>query len=160
MILVPTAISVVFLMLFLIFILAILFIIKKIGMTILSKKLNISNYGLLWIPGLGSLYEGKLMNKFLKYGKGFEIAYFLVMTTIKIIWLINFFFGPSYTEDSFDVINSIITDTISIIFLIDVVFKSITLKKSGYKAFISAIICLFLPAFWCYFVNVKTKKHS
>lgn len=160
MILVPTAIATVIFMFFIIFICLVLLIIKKIGMTVLSKKLNITNYGLLWIPFLGSLYEGKLMNKFFKYGKGFEIAYFSIITTIKIVWLVNFFFGPSYMEDSFDINNAIINDTWAIIVLIDVIFKSIALKKSGYKAFVSTIICIFLQPFWCYFVSSKTKKYN
>lgn len=147
-------------MFFIIFILAILLIIKKIGMTLLARKLDISNYGLLWIPGLGVLYEGKLMNKFLKYGKNFEIGYFTIITVFRMIELIFFCFGPSYQEASFDIIGSILSDVGFIIFLIDVVFKSITLKKSGYKTFISIIICLILPSFWCYFANAKTKKYS
>lgn len=147
-------------MFFVISILIILLIIKKVGMTILARKLNISNYSLLWIPGLGALYEGKLMNKFLKYGKKFEIGYFSVITIIRLIWLGFFFFGPTYNEPSFDIYDSIISDICGIIFLIDVVLKSITLKKSGYNAFISAIICIFLPSFWCYFVSSKTKKES
>lgn len=149
-----------FFMSFIIFILAVLHIIKKIGMTLLARKLNISNYMLLWIPGLGALYEGKLMNKFLKYGKNFEIGYFTMITIIRIIWLIFFLFGPKYNEASFDIISSIISDIESIIFLIDIVFKSITLKKNEYNIFISVIICIFLSPFWCFFVNKKIKKHT
>ncbi len=158
--LLPSIIALSFIMIFMIFICIVLLIIKKIGMTFLAKKLKISSFGLLWIPFLGSLYEGKLMNKFLKYGKGFEIAYFYIMTIIKAIWLINFFFGPRYNDPSFDTINSIIGDVASIIILIDIVFKSITLKKSGYKTFVSAMISIFLQPFWCYFASNKIKKYS
>lgn len=159
MILIPTIVMSAAFVFFLVSIFVILIIIKKIGMTILAKKLNINNCLLLWVPGLGSLYEGKLMNQFLKYGKSFEIAYFLIITIIKIIWLVNFFFGPSYTEDSFDMINSIINDIWAIIILIDIVFKIITLKNSGYKTLVSSIICIFLQPFWCYFVYTKYRQN-
>lgn len=137
---------------------AILLIIKRIGMTLLAAKLKISNYGLLWIPGLAAFYDGKIINKFLKYGKFFEIGYFTIITIIKIIWLLFFFFGPEYNEPSFDTYSSIISDVGFIIFLIDAVFKSIVLKKLGYKTFISFIICVFLSPFWCYFAIRKPKN--
>lgn len=141
-----------------IFILAVLLVIKKAGMTLLAKKLGINGYSLLWLPGLGILYEGKIMNRFLNYGKKFEIGYFTIITIFRMIWLLSLFFGPRYNETSFDTYNSVISDTGFIIYLIDAVFKSITLKKSGYNTFISFIICILLPPFWCYFANMKTKK--
>lgn len=143
---------------FVISVFVILLIIKKIGMTLLAGKLGIRKYGRLWIPGLGALYEAKMMNTFLEYGKSFEAVYFTVSTIIKLAWLICFFFGPEYNEASFDTINSIISDTGFIIFLIDAVLKSIILKKNGYKAFVSVIISILLPSFWYYFANAKTKK--
>lgn len=145
-------------MFLIIFILAILLIIKKFGMTILARKLRINNYILLWIPGLGSLLEGKIMNKFLKYGKKFEIGYFTIITIMRIIWLFFFIFGPQYNDDSFDLLSSILSDINFIIILIDVVFKIIVLKKSGYNTFISVIISIFLFPFWCYFVNKNLKN--
>lgn len=147
-------------MFFIICMLIVILIIKKIGMTLLAGKLKISNYGLLWIPGLGVLYDGKLMNKFLKFGKKFEIGYFTIITIIRMMWLIFLFFGPDYTQNSFDIYSSLLSDISFIMFLIDVVFKSITLKKSGYKTVISFIICIFLSSFWCYFANKKTEKYS
>lgn len=50
----------------------ILLIIKKIGMTLLASKLKINKFALLWIPGIGALYDGKIMNHYLKYGKNLK----------------------------------------------------------------------------------------
>ena len=136
------------------------FVLKKIGMTILSGNLNISHYGLLWIPGLGALYEGKIINKFLNYGKRFEVCYFIAVTIIRVVWILFFCFGPSYKEASFDIISSIISDIYFILFLISAVIKSVALKKNGYNIFVSIIICIFLDVFWCYFANRKIKKIS
>ncbi len=147
-------------MFFIFCILMTLHIIKKIGVTLLARKININNYGLLWIPGLGALYEIKIMNKFLKYGKKFEVVYFAIITIVRLASLMFFLFGPNYQEASFDTLSSIISDVGFVIFLIDTVFKIITLKKSGYNVFISIIICIFLSPFWCYFVNGKVKKYN
>lgn len=113
-------------MFFLFSIFMILLIIKRIGMTLLAGKLKIRNYGLLWIPGLAALYDAKIINKFLDWGKIFEIGYFTIITITKMTWLILTLFGPSYNEPSFDMYNSILSDTSCIIFLIDAVFKSVS----------------------------------
>lgn len=136
-----------------------LLIIKRIGMTLLAGKLKIRNYGLLWVPGLAALYDAKIINKFLDWGKIFEIVYFTIITITKMTWLILMWFGPSYNEPSFDMYNSILADTSCIIFLIDAVFKSVILKKNGYKAFISFIIGIFLSPFWYFFAIKKQKKY-
>lgn len=135
-----------------------LLIIKRIGMTLLAGKLKIRNYGLLWVPGLAALYDAKIINKFLDWGKIFEIGYFTIITITKMTWLILMWFGPSYNQPSFDVYNSIHSDISFIIFLIDAVFKSIILKKIGYKTFVSFIIGIFLSPFWCFFAIIKRKR--
>lgn len=155
---IPIFIMSTFFMLLIFSILVILLIIKKIGMTLLAGKLKISNYGLLWIPGLGALYDAKIINKFLKWGKTFEIGYFTIITINRMMALIFMCFGPAYNEASFDVYSSILSDISFILFLIDAVFKSIALKRSGYKAFISYIISIFLSPFWYFFANKKRSQ--
>ncbi len=135
-----------------------LLIIKRIGMTLLAGKLKIRNYGLLWIPGLAALYDAKIINKFLDWGKIFEIGYFTIITIAKLTWLLFFLFGPAYNDPAFDLYDPILNDTCFIIFLIDAVIKSIVLKKNGYKAFISFIIGIFLSPFWYFFAIKKRKK--
>lgn len=145
-------------MCFVISIYFILLIIEKIGMTLLASKLKINKFALLWIPGIGALYDGKIMNHYLKYGKKFEIGYFTLITIVRISWLLFFILGPKYNDPSFDTYSSILSDICGVIILIDAVLKSITLKKSGYNIFISLIISIFLPSFWCFFANKKTEK--
>ena len=130
-------------------------VIQKIGMTLLAKKLNISKYGLLWVPGLGSLYEAKSINKFLDFGKVFEIIYFIIISIIRVVFLCFLLFGPNYNENSFDFISSIISDLFGIIMIFNIIFRTMALKKNNYNIICSILIGIFLSPFWCYFASKK-----
>lgn len=130
-------------------------VIQKTGMTLLAKKLNIPKYGLLWVPGLGSLYEAKLMNKFLDFGKVFEIMYFTLISIIRVVFLGFLLFGPNYNDNSFDLVSSIISDLFGVVMIFNVIFRTMSLKKNNYNIICSILIGIFLSPFWCYFASKK-----
>jgi len=129
---------------------------NKTGLTILSVKMKLRNYGLLWIPMVGSWYEGTIVGKFIGCANVMRIVY-VVLNTISVGLLIAMI-SIDYTNPCQETVRNIA----HIFAFVFAIFKSVTriigMKKTGFNLAGAICINIFIPHFWSLFMIGKAAE--
>lgn len=133
-------------------------IIQKIGLSIVSYKMGIRMYGLLWIPVIGSWFEATVVSRFMKKGNGIRILYFSLSLILYALYVATYILD--YTTD----LQKTIRDLMYIFFFVQLVIKNIirtiAMKKAGFNIFGALCINFLIPSFWTYFMIGKAKDYN
>lgn len=162
MALIPALFLSMFFVILAIVIIATITFIGKIGMSILSPKIGLKKWGLLWLPFVGSWYDGSIVSHFMNSKKKLWPIVFLVLRIIPalfylaLLWDINFSGHVPGPEMQFsDYVMGIMLLTLVIGDIVIRIIKLIAMLRGKANAVLAVIIGLFFPDFWTYFMISK-----
>ena len=161
MALIPALFFSIFFLVVIVVIALIAMVINKIGISILASKMNLKNWGFLWLPLGGSYFDGLIAGRFIKLKHNFfPILCFMLRAIPAILYLIFILIdAPLSHEPQF---SDYIMYAAIITFIIGEAeiraMKIVAMCKGKCNVVIAMLIGLFLPDFWSYFMVNKVKN--
>lgn len=140
--------------------------IGKIGMSFLGSKMKLKKWGLLWIPLVGSYYDGVMAGFFIKSHKKLWPVIFLISRMIPalcyivlVIYINRPDYHPGPEMDLSDYLGYIIFASLYAEEIATRVIKMIAMLRGKCIKPIAIIVGLFFPDFWSYFMISKVAKN-
>lgn len=152
MVLFPIIVASAIFMFFLISIICIVIVVNKVGICIVSARMRLKNYGLLWIPFLGSWYEATVVSKF--YGKkSMRFIYFLL--SFLSISLFLLMMAIPYEYDIQPIVRDVAYAYALVASIIKAIIRIVAMKRQSVNLGAAICINIFIPYLWSYFMIGK-----
>ncbi len=158
MVLLPIILASIVLVFIVMFVITVLIVVDKIGLSILSARMGIKRFGLLWIPVVGSWFAATIVGRLLGRNNAIRILYFALNVITMILF--SLMMAIPYEMD----LQAIVRDIAYIFALISAIIKGIiricAMKKSGFNLAAAICINILAPVCWSYCMLGKVAKAS